>query len=109
MIEQRAHNYIASGPTEREALDIPEIADVDAEAREVKERVAKVQAKVHIAAFLSPVPIAYVHGVDGSTLNAGLRVSRDYSGLFSTACGCRAQEAPSCPLQRTLQHPAALV
>ncbi len=86
VIEQRALHYIESGRTEREALDIPEIDEADPVARAVKERVAVEQAKVHIETLLSPVPIVYGYGLDGSTMNAdGKSLSADVDAVLRYA------------------------
>lgn len=77
LIEQRAIAYIASGRTELEALDIPEIAETDTEVRKVKEQVAKDQAKVHITTSLSEVPITYAYGLSAGTLNADGKTLND--------------------------------
>ena len=69
-IEQRALDYISSGKTEREALDLPEIDETDPAKAEVLRHAAEEQAKVHIRAFTEEVPITYAYGLDGAVKNA---------------------------------------
>jgi hypothetical protein len=69
-IERRAIEYIASGETRRQALDLEPVIETDPEIAALKKRVAEEGAQVFIRAITTPVEIAYMTGLGGTTMGA---------------------------------------